>query len=72
MDARVFEVPVTVFSIDGSRLETFNSGEGVKNIHRFGARVTFEPASTDRIASTYAMDWNAFDKKTTTVRPAHA
>lgn len=71
MDTRVFDAPVTVFSMDGTRLESFNKGEGVRNIHRFGARVTFEPANTHRVANTYAMDWGEFERKTTIVRLAH-
>lgn len=43
METRIFHAPVTVFSIDGSRLESFNSGERAKNIHRIGTRVIFEP-----------------------------
>ena len=70
MEMRVFDAPVTVFSFDGSRLQSFNRGEGVKNVHRFGARVIFEPVSPDRLAITYAMDWSQFEEKTTIVRQA--
>jgi hypothetical protein len=71
METRVFDAPISVFSIDGSQLETFNSGERVKNVHRFGGRVIFEPASPNRVAGTYAMDLSEFEKKTTMVRQAH-
>ena len=71
METRIFHAPVTVFSIDGSRLESFNSGERAKNIHRIGTRVIFEPVSTHRVAGTYAMDWSEFERKTTIVRQAH-
>ncbi len=70
VETRVFDVPVTVFSFDGSRLESFDRGEGVKNVHRFGARVIFEPVSPNHVAGTYAMDWGQFEKKTTMVRQA--
>ena len=71
VETRIFDAPVTVFSFDGSRLESFNRGDGVKNVHRFGARVIFEPASPHRVAGTYAMDWSQFERKTTMVRLAH-
>jgi hypothetical protein len=72
VETHVFDAQVTVFSFDGSRLESFSRGEGVKNVHRFGARVIFEPVNPNRVASTYAMDWSEFERKTTTVRQAHA
>ena len=71
MDTRVFDAPAAVFSIDGSHLESFNRGERVKNIHRFGARVIFEPVSAHRVAGAYAMDWSEFERKTMAVRQAH-
>jgi hypothetical protein len=71
MDSRVFDDLVTAFSMDGSRLESFNRGEHVRNIHRFGTRVIFEPVSAHRVAATYAMDWSEFERKTTIVRQAH-
>jgi len=71
VETRVFDTSVAVFSFDGSRLESFNRGEGVTNVHRFGARVIFEPVSPHRVASTYAMDWSEFEQKTTMVRQAH-
>lgn len=71
METRVFDAPTAVFSIDGSRLESFNRGERVKNVCRFGARVIFEPVGTHRVAGAYAMDWSEFERKTTMVRQAH-
>lgn len=72
METRVFDVPVTVLSTDGGRLENFNRGDRVKNIHRFGARVIFEPVSTHRVAGTYVMDWSEFELKTMAMRQAKA
>jgi len=71
VETRVFDAPVTVFSFDGSRLESFDRGEGVKNVHRFGARVIFEPVNPNHVAGTYAMDWSELERKTTIVRQAH-
>jgi len=71
VETRIFHASVTVFSIDGSHLESFNSGERAKNIHRIGSRVIFEPVSPHRVAGAYAMDWNEFERKTTIVRQAH-
>jgi hypothetical protein len=56
----ILDTPVTVFGIDGSRLESFNKSEGVKDVHRFSPRAIFEPVSPNRVASTYAMDWSEF------------
>jgi len=72
MESRIFNGPVTVISTDGSRSETFIRGERVKNVHRIGKRVMFEPVSTHRVAGTYAMEWSAFEANTTAVREAKA
>ena len=72
METRVFDVPATVRSTDGSHSETFRKGEHVKNIQRFGRRVMFEPVSTHHIAGTYAMDRSIFEAITSAVRGAKA
>jgi len=72
METRVFDVPAKVRSTNGSHSETFNKGERVKNVRRFGKRVIFEPVSTHHIAGTYVMDWSLFEAITTAVRGAKA
>ena len=72
MESRIFEEPVTVRSTDGSRSETFSRGERVKNVQRIGKRVMFEPVNAQRVAGTYAMEWNQFDLNTITLRKATA
>jgi hypothetical protein len=72
METRVFDVPATVLRTDGKHSESFNRGERVKNVQRFGRRVMFEPVSTHHIAGTYAMDWSLFEAITTAVRGAKA
>jgi hypothetical protein len=68
----MFQRPVTVQSTDGEYVETFNSGERVKNVLRIGRRVMFEPVSTHRIVRTYAMDWAEFQRATSAVREANS
>jgi len=70
METRVFSQPMTALSTDGSRRETFHSGERVKNVKRIGRRVMFEPASTHRVAGTYAMEWSEFETHTAVVLEA--
>jgi hypothetical protein len=72
METRIFEGPVTVQSTEGSHSETFSRGERVKNVQRIGTRVVFEPVRTHRVAGTYAMDWNEFERNTTAVHEAKA
>jgi hypothetical protein len=72
METRMFERPVKVQSTDGEYVETFDTGERVKNVMRIGRRVMFEPVSTHRIVRTYAMDWAEFQRATTAVREAHS
>ena len=72
METRMFHRPVNVQSTDGEYVDTFNSGERVKNVLRIGRRVMFEPVSTHRIVRTYAMDWVEFQRATTAVREAHS
>jgi len=72
METRVFDVPAKVRSTDGSHSETFDKGERVKNVQRFGRRVMFEPVSTQHIAGTYVMDWSLFEAITTAVRVGKA
>jgi hypothetical protein len=59
-------------SADGSRWESFHSGERVKNVQRIGRRVMFEPVRPHRVAGTYATDWVEFERNTTAVREATA
>jgi hypothetical protein len=72
METRIFDRPVTVLSIDGQHSQIFGRGERVKNIHRIGHRVMFEPVDPYRIVRTYAMDWSDFENSTTAVREARA
>jgi hypothetical protein len=72
MESRIFQGSVTVQSTDGSRSESFNAGERVKNVQRIGRGVMFEPVSAQRVAGTYAMEWRAFEANTTAVREAEA
>ena len=72
MESRIFNGPVRVLSTDGSRSETFEIGERVKNVRRIGKRVMFEPVRTNRIAGTYATNWGEFEVNTTVVREAKA
>jgi hypothetical protein len=72
METRMFHRPVKVQSTDGEYVDTFDTGERVKNVMRIGRRVMFEPVSTHRIVRTYAMDWAEFQRATTAVREAHS
>ena len=67
----MFNRPVTVLSTEGQHWETFGRGERVKNIKRIRHRVMFEPVASHRIARTYAMDWDDFERSTTAVREAY-
>jgi hypothetical protein len=72
METRMFNRQVMVVSTDGGTVETFITGERVKNITQIGTRVMFEPVSTHRIVRTYAMNWSEFVNATTAVRQAQA
>ena len=72
METRMFHRPVKVQSTDGEYVDTFDTGERVKNVMRIGRRVMFEPVSTHRVVRTYAMDWSEFETNTTAVREARA
>jgi hypothetical protein len=72
METRVFDLTLTVLSVDGQHSQTFGRGERVKNIKRIGLRVMFEPVDPHRIARTYVMDWIDFEQITTAVREARA
>jgi hypothetical protein len=72
METRIFNRPVAVLSTDGEHSELFSRGERVRNIKRVRQRVMFEPVNTNRVAGTYAMDWDEFIANTTAVREARA
>lgn len=72
MESRIFNGSVTALSTDGSRSESFNAREQVKNVQRIGRRVMFEPVSAHHVAGTYAMEWSQFEANTTAVGGANA
>jgi hypothetical protein len=72
METRMFSRTIAVRSSNGIRSETFNRGERVKYIRRFGKAVMFEPVDPHHIAGTYTMEWDEFLTSTDLVREANA